>query len=99
MAKRKGEKTNVASRGVVRVQAEKCATCIFRPGNQMELRKGRVRDMVDAIRDIEGVIPCHETLENEEQAVCKGQYDMYQTPLLRLAEVMDKIEWVKEEEQ
>ena len=47
---KKGEKTNVASRGVVRVQAEKCVTCIFKPGNKMDLRKGRLKDMVEGVR-------------------------------------------------
>ena len=92
---KKGEKTNVASRGVVRVKSEKCSTCIFHPGNRMDLRSGRVKDMVDSIRDIEGVIPCHQTLEDEEQAVCKGQFDAYQTPLVLLALSMGLIEWVE----
>lgn len=90
---KKGEKTNVASRGVVRVQAEKCATCIFKPGNKMDLRRGRLKDMVEGVRYIEGVITCHETMGHEENAVCRGQYDSHKTPLLQLADAMGVIEW------
>jgi hypothetical protein len=88
------ERTNVYSRGVVRVMAERCSTCIFRPGNLMELRRGRVRSMLDGIGD-EGCIPCHETLDAEEQAVCRGQFDTRKTAPLRLAESMGRIEWAE----
>jgi hypothetical protein len=85
--------TNVASRGVVRVCAEKCPTCIFRPGNPMDLRPRRVKEMLDYVRENDGVIPCHETLEDIEQAVCRGQFDAEKGPTLRLAEMMSVIEW------
>lgn len=87
-------RTNVASRGVVRVMAERCATCIFRPGNLMHLQPGRVRDMVADVRRIDGCIPCHKTLDREEQAVCRGQFEVAQTQPLQLAERLGLIEEV-----
>jgi hypothetical protein len=43
MGRRRG---NVYRNRQVHVLAEQCATCIFRPGNLMELCPGRVRGMV-----------------------------------------------------
>jgi hypothetical protein len=62
--------------GGLRVCREMCSDCVFRPGNLMRLRPGRVRGMVrDAIRD-DSFIPCHQTLD-DEQAVCRGFYDRF----------------------
>ncbi len=73
------------------VLAEQCATCIFRPGNPMHLRPGRVKEMVEACvrRDVH--IPCHEHITPTDQdpdadgcvqidpnyPVCRGFYDRY----------------------
>jgi len=78
--------------------AERCATCIFRPGNLMELRPGRVKEMVDAVNEADGCIPCHETLDDEIQAVCRGQFDTHKTLPLKLAEAMNFIIWHEREE-
>lgn len=48
--------------GTPRLLSAQCSSCIGRPGNKMDLRPGRVRQMVqDTIRQ-GGVIPCHQTL-------------------------------------
>lgn len=86
-------RTNVASGGVVRVMAERCPTCIFRPGNLMHLQPGRVRSMLAEVRRTEGCIPCHETLGHREQAVCRGQYDVLQTQVLQVATRLGCIDW------
>jgi hypothetical protein len=60
----------------LRVCSEMCDTCIFRPGNLMELKPGRVRGMVaESIRN-DSFIPCHKTLDGD-RAVCRGFYDAY----------------------
>jgi hypothetical protein len=60
----------------LRVCAGMCSTCVFRPGNPMHLRPGRVQQMVrDSIRD-DSFIPCHKTLDGQ-QAVCRGFFDAY----------------------
>jgi len=92
------ERHNLISEdGKVRVQAEKCATCIFRSGNLMHLRPGRVSEMVAEVKEMDGCIPCHETLEGDEQAVCRGQFDKHKTMPLQVAERLDEIEFVKED--
>jgi hypothetical protein len=88
--------------GHVHVLADRCPTCIFRPGNLMTLEPGRVKDMVDAcLRDPEGAgnIPCHETLDGR-QAICRGFWDGYSDRLwlLRMAAVMGVVREVTLEE-
>ena len=68
--------------GAVHVMAERCATCIFRPGNLMSLNPGRVKSMVDMCLDDEagaGNIPCHETTYGQcsGEAICRGFWDGY----------------------
>lgn len=86
--------------GRVHVRAEKCSTCIFRPGNLMKLAPGRVKEMVDgSIADGAG-ITCHKTLpgmpDEAQQATCRGFYDGYaeRVPAFLLAEAMGIIEEV-----
>lgn len=60
--------------GEVRVCDSLCSTCVFRPGNLMNLDPGRVAGMVrDAVAD-EGHIICHQTLGTQEPAMCAGFY-------------------------
>lgn len=56
----------------VRVCADRCTTCIFRPGNLMSLEPGRVASMLkEAVAD-EGHIVCHKTLGTKAPAICAG---------------------------
>jgi hypothetical protein len=63
----------------VHVLSERSATCIFRPGNLMDLRRGRVRGMVDEAVQAESCIPCHATIYGDAPApaVCRGFYDAH----------------------
>lgn len=68
------------SGGGPRVLSEKCDTCIFRPGNLMRLRPGRVSEMVRESIAGGGSITCHKTLDYGEhpdygEAMCRGFYD------------------------
>lgn len=80
--------------GKVHVLAEMCATCIFRPGNLMQLEPGRVKDMVRDSHQDESAIICHATLYREgvDNAVCRGFFDRYETLPLQVAKRMDMIE-------
>lgn len=80
------------------MMAERCDTCIFRPGNRMHLLPGRVRQMVEEVKRKEGCIPCHETLALPEQAVCRGQFDTLKTQPLQVAERLGVIEWTDMED-
>lgn len=84
---------NIADETGVRVMAERCSTCIFRPGNLMHLQPGRVKEMVAKVRATEGCIPCHKTLGDEKQAVCRGQFDVAKTQPLQVAERLGMIVW------
>lgn len=78
---------DVARDGGVWVCADRCSSCIFRPGNLMHLSPGRVRSMVDAAVAAQGTIPCHETLEGPA-AICRGFWDAHRhrVGLLQVAE-------------
>lgn len=82
-------RANAYRDGRLHVAADRCATCIFRPGNLMHLGPGRVKDMVDQSVADGGAIICHSTLgENVDDAICRGFYDAHgqRVPALRLAE-------------
>jgi hypothetical protein len=69
--------------GKPRLLADKCETCIFRPGNLMRLRPGRVGGMVQDAVNGGGYITCHATLDGPQNptrvraAICRGFYDGY----------------------
>lgn len=63
--------------GKVHVLAEKCETCIFRPGNLMRLNKGRVAGMVKECLTTDTHIPCHEFMDTATPAICRGFYDAH----------------------
>lgn len=92
----------------VRVCAEQCATCIFKPGNLMHLREGRLKEHVAGALKADGVALCHEVNFGARKyagpraraAVCRGFYDRYDTTPLQLARRLEEmfggvIEWVK----
>ncbi|MGW6238345.1 hypothetical protein [Streptomyces sp. NPDC055094] len=56
----------------VRVCGDRCTTCIFRPGNLMNLEPGRVASMVKKAVADEGHIVCHKTLGTQAPAICAG---------------------------
>lgn len=77
----------------LRVCAEPCSTCIFRPGNLMSLQPGRVRSMIEQSLAADSFITCHKTLDGE-RAVCRGFYDLHRTNSLglRLGAILGVIE-------
>jgi hypothetical protein len=80
----------------LRVCAEPCTTCVFRPGNLMHLNPGRLRGMIDASLAADSFITCHQTLTREtaEQAVCRGFYDRHRGDTLacRLGQLFGLVE-------
>lgn len=84
--------------GKVHVCSRECDTCIFRPGNLMQLRSGRVREMVNGALDNDSAIICHSTLHGPN-AVCRGFYDRYAAGSLplRLAEPFGMLVWQEPE--
>lgn len=91
--------TNVYRDGKVHVLTEMCPTCVFRPGNLMDLDPGRLAGMVREAVEAQSCIPCHTTLPyhpkgSNRQAVCRGFFDRHATQPLQIAERMDLIEYV-----
>lgn len=63
--------------GKVHVLRDMCATCVFRPGNLMSLKPGRLRGMVDESLGNDSAITCHSTLDTSERAICRGFFDRH----------------------
>jgi hypothetical protein len=80
--------------GIVYVRKTRCETCIFRPGNLMDLEPGRVEGMIADADAAESAIPCHKHLyENADiEPVCKGYFDRKSSATLRLAEAVGIVE-------
>lgn len=60
----------------LRVCDRLCSSCVFRPGNLMQLRPGRLRGMIEESLANDASIPCHKTLDGQH-AVCRGFYDRH----------------------
>lgn len=87
-------KTNVYRRNRMHVMARMCDTCIFRPGNLMDLEPGRVESMVAECERNDGCIPCHKTLgQTGGEAVCRGMYEFHRSPTLHLAECLGVVKF------
>lgn len=85
--------------GRVHVMAKMCETCIFHPGNIMQLQPGRVEQMVRDAPRKESCIPCHETTGTRKvkPAVCAGFFRLHATQPLQVAQRLGYITFVKNE--
>lgn len=66
-----------------------CGTCVFRPGNLMRLRAGRLADLVRTALARDSFVVCHSTLPGMAPAgyapaICRGFADRYSTNPLRI---------------
>ncbi|KOT61974.1 hypothetical protein ADK43_11425 [Streptomyces rimosus subsp. rimosus] len=72
-----------ASTGKIRVLSERCASCIFRPGNPFRATMpARISSMVADAAAAEGHVTCHATLPDSAPAgvataICKGFADAH----------------------
>jgi hypothetical protein len=91
-------RTNVYRDGELHVQARRCDTCIYRPGNLMHLDPGRKDRMeAEAVAE-EGVIPCHKTLGSGREAICRGYFDVAKHEVAGLS-VAERIGIIVEDEE
>jgi hypothetical protein len=80
----------------LRVMAEQCSTCIFRPGNLMRLHPGRVKGMVEQVVADDSFTTCHQTLGGEHPpALCKGMTERHAGQLVRIFQRLDRIDRVQ----
>lgn len=88
--------------GRVHVMAEKCSTCVFRPGNPMSLRPGQLKDLTDHVQETGVPFSCHQTLPYAGAehvafyggaALCAGAVANYaaDSPQMQLAIAMDVV--------
>lgn len=72
--------------------SRQCETCIFRPGNLMHLRTGRLKDVVESNLSTGTLLTCHETTHGqaEEQVMCRGFFDQYGKKV-NVKRVMDRV--------
>lgn len=75
-----------------RLLADRCATCVFRPGNLMHLQPGRLASLVADNLAAGAVLTCHSTLhgQTEDEAMCRGFFDAY-GPQTRTVRTMDAL--------
>lgn len=91
-------RTNVYRDGELHVQARKCDTCIYRPGNLMHLEEGRKDRMQAEAVAAEGVIPCHKTLGTGREAICRGYFDVVKNEVQGL-QLAERLEILVEDEE
>lgn len=86
--------------GRIHVLNERCSSCVFRPGNLMDLGIGRLADLVRSNLEADSVLTCHQTLPygphpEAPPSVCHGYFDAYWREVtgLRMAVALDLIEF------
>jgi len=87
----------VLRNGRLYVCAEMCSTCVFRPGNLMQLHRGRVAGMVRGAVKNESCIPCHHHAYTETPAVCRGFFDLHPTQPLQVLSRLGLVTYVDAE--
>jgi hypothetical protein len=68
----------------LRILNAKCETCVFKPGNPMHLRPGKLRALIAANLAADAPLVCHSTLPYGKNpdfgpAVCHGWDESYDT--------------------
>ncbi|TYC73809.1 hypothetical protein [Streptomyces sp. CB01881] len=84
--------------GEVRVLADLCGTCIYRPGNLMHLAPGRLRQLAQEALARRGHIVCHSTLPalappGTKGAICRGFANAHGSAIfaLRMAPLIGRL--------
>jgi hypothetical protein len=83
--------------GRVHIRRHRCSTCIFGPNSPVPVQR---RDGMIAQCGDTGVIPCHHHLYDGRRVepVCRGFADLGVNWVLRLAEAMDVVTLVGDDE-
>jgi hypothetical protein len=74
------------------VMSERCDTCIFRPGNLMDLNQGRLADIIESTDRGDTNVICHKSRsvsgDLRQDAWCKGSVDRRAGQMIR---IMDRL--------
>jgi hypothetical protein len=72
----------------VHVMRERCSTCIFRPGNLMNLHEGRLADLTAETDRHDSNVICHQWLGRgfPVGALCRGSVDRRAGQMVRIGE-------------
>jgi hypothetical protein len=80
------------------VMAERCDTCIFRPGNLMDLNKGRLAEMIEATDRRDTNVICHKSHsvsgDLRLDALCKGSVDRRPGQMVRIMSRFGGVQYV-----
>lgn len=82
-----GDVADVAT-GVIRIMRTRCTTCIMRSprDGQIQLEPSRIAAFIQSVGDAGGYVVCHNTMHQDEGAMCRGYTDAYGLPIdVRLA--------------
>jgi hypothetical protein len=84
--------------GLSRLLAERCSTCILRPGDKMHLGAEHTARFVRQALDAGSYVVCHQTLTYGDNpdfgpAICRGFFDAYadRSPALRLLQAFSRL--------
>lgn len=82
------------------VMREMCSTCIFRPGNPMHLRRGRLTDLIMQCDAADTNVICHKSAnvggDIEVDAWCRGSVDRRPGQMVRILERLRLLQEVEE---
>lgn len=63
------------------VAADLCRTCVFHPGNPLQLRPGRLAEVLDHNRDAGTMLVCHVTTYGQRpdlgEVLCRGYWNTH----------------------
>lgn len=80
--------------------SRKCSSCVFWPGNLMQLGPGRLADLVEQNRQTGSMLICHQTTYGAapREAMCRGFWDAY-ADVSDIPQIMERLfgaDWYEE---
>lgn len=75
--------------------SRKCDTCVFHPGNRMDLQPGRLQNLIESNRREGTMLICHKTIDYGDhpevgQTMCRGYFDAYAAES-QVVQIMERI--------
>lgn len=80
----------------VRVHAHPCSTCIFGPNSPVT--RERAEEMRTKAEAGQGMIPCHHTLDQPMQNICRTYFNRTTVGLIQVADRLGYVRFYEPEE-